>query len=118
MRSRNAAPRRLPNWPAWISSTALGYGNRAVADRAFAAASVARRVVIEITELATGVAYVRNGLGVALLPWFALGDAENVAALTVDGADLDWPMSLAVPSERTLSAAARAVIAMACEFVT
>ncbi|MGW9031766.1 LysR family transcriptional regulator [Streptomyces sp. NPDC055722] len=96
----------------------VGYGNRTVADRAFAAASVARRIAVEITELATGVAYVRNGLGVALLPRFALGDAENVATLTVDDADLDWPMSLAVPSERTPSAAARAMIAMACEFVT
>jgi DNA-binding transcriptional LysR family regulator len=64
------------------------------------------------------VAYVRNGLGVALLPRFALGDAENVATLTVDDADLDWPMSLAVSSERTPSAAARAMIAMACESVT
>ncbi|MGW9028386.1 LysR substrate-binding domain-containing protein [Streptomyces sp. NPDC055722] len=64
----------------------MGYGNRTVADRAFAAASVARRIAVEITELATGVAYVRNGLGVALLPRFALGDAENVAALTVDDA--------------------------------
>ncbi|MEV6056948.1 LysR family transcriptional regulator [Streptomyces sp. NPDC052107] len=95
----------------------LGYGNRTVADRAFAAASVTRRVAIEITELDTGVTYVRNGLGVALLPRFALGKAENVATLTVDDADLDWPMSLAVPSERTPSAAARAMIAMACEFL-
>jgi DNA-binding transcriptional LysR family regulator len=70
------------------------------------------------TQRATGVAYVRNGLGVALLPRFALGDAENVATLTVDDADLDWPMSLAVSSERTPSAAARAMIAMACESVT
>lgn len=95
----------------------VGYGNRTVADRAFAAASVPRRVAIEITDLATGVAYVRNGLGVALLPRFALGKAENVATLTVDDADLDWPMSLAAPSERTPSAAARAMIAMACEFL-
>jgi DNA-binding transcriptional LysR family regulator len=37
------------------------------------------------------VAYVRNGLGVALLPRPALAKAEDVATLTIDDADLDWP---------------------------
>jgi DNA-binding transcriptional LysR family regulator len=96
----------------------VGYGSRSVADRAFAAASVARRVAIEITDIAAGVAFVRSGLGLALLPRFALGQAEGIATLTVDGADLDWSFSLAVPSERTPSAAARAMIAMGREFLT
>jgi DNA-binding transcriptional LysR family regulator len=95
----------------------VGYGNRTVADRAFAAASVARRVAIEITDIATGVDFVRNGLGVALLPRFVLGGAEGVATLTVSGADLEWPLSLASPSERTPGAAARAMMATALEFV-
>jgi DNA-binding transcriptional LysR family regulator len=65
------------------------------------------------------VAFVRNGLGVALLPRVAaLGKAEGIATLTVDDADLDWSFSLAVPSERTPSAAARAMIAMGREFLT
>ncbi|MFF3359341.1 LysR family transcriptional regulator [Streptomyces sp. NPDC002917] len=94
-----------------------GYSNRTVADRAFAAASVPHRVAIEITDLTTGVAYVRNGLGVALLPRVALGQGQDdVATLTVDDADLEWQFSLAAPSERTPGAAARAMIAMAHEF--
>ncbi|MEU9382006.1 LysR substrate-binding domain-containing protein, partial [Streptomyces sp. NPDC048279] len=44
----------------------VSYGIRTVADRAFATASVTRRVALEITDLPTGVAYVRGGLGVAL----------------------------------------------------
>ncbi|MFG2358808.1 LysR family transcriptional regulator [Streptomyces sp. NPDC048521] len=95
----------------------VGYGNRTVADRAFAAASVARRVAIEITDIGTGVDFVRNGLGVALLPRFVLGGAEDVATLTVLDADLEWPLSLASPSERTPGAAARAMMATAREFV-
>ncbi|GAA3828832.1 LysR substrate-binding domain-containing protein [Streptomyces chiangmaiensis] len=95
----------------------VGYGNRAVADRAFAAASVPRRVTVETTDLATSVAYVQNGLGVALLPRFAVSEEQGVAALTVDDADLDWRMFLAVPSERTPSAAARAMIALGREFL-
>ncbi|WP_392872656.1 LysR family transcriptional regulator [Streptomyces sp. LN499] len=94
-----------------------GYSNRTVADRAFAAASVPHRVAIEITDLTTGVAYVRNGLGVALLPRVALDKGQDVATLTVDNADLEWQFSLAAPSERTPGTAARAMIAMAYEFL-
>lgn len=95
----------------------VGYGNRTVADRAFAAASVARRVAVEITDVATGVDFVRHGLGVALLPRFALRAAEDVATLTVRDADLNWPLSLAVASGHRPGAAARALIEMAREFV-
>ncbi|MFH7341130.1 LysR family transcriptional regulator [Streptomyces sp. KHY 26] len=95
----------------------VGYGNRTVADRAFAAASVARRVAVEITDVATGVDFVRHGLGVALLPRFALRAAEDVATLTVHDADLNWPLSLAVASGHRPGAAARALIEMAREFV-
>lgn len=96
---------------------AVGYGIRTVSDLAFEGASLTRRVALEITDLPTGVAYVRNGLGVALLPRPALGEAEGVARLTIEGADLDWPFFLAAPSERRPNAAARALIAIAHEFL-
>lgn len=96
----------------------VGYGNRAVVDRAFTVASVPRRVAVEITDVGTGVDYVRNGLGVALLPRFFLADAPGVATLTVEDADLRWPLSLAVPADRGPGAAARAMIALAREFLS
>ncbi|MET7788539.1 LysR substrate-binding domain-containing protein, partial [Streptomyces sp900116325] len=68
-------------------------------------------------DLTTGVAYVRNGLGLALLPRVALGKGQDVATLTVDDADLELQFSLAAPSERTPGTAARAMIAMAREFL-
>jgi DNA-binding transcriptional LysR family regulator len=88
----------------------IGYGNRSVADRAFEAAGVRRRVSIEITDIATATTYVRNGLGVALLPRFAIGTDDEVASLPVAGADLDWPMSLATPKDRTPSTATNALL--------
>jgi DNA-binding transcriptional LysR family regulator len=94
-----------------------GYGNRTVADRAFAAASLTRRVAIEITDIAAGADFVRHGLGVALLPRFALRGGEGVAVLRVEDADLRWPLSLAVPADRAPSAAARAMFALARQFV-
>jgi DNA-binding transcriptional LysR family regulator len=96
----------------------VGYGNRTVADRAFAAASLTRRVTIEITDISTGAAFVTHGLGVALLPRFALRDAQHMAVLQVLDADLRWPVSLAAPSDRVPSAAARAMATMARQFVS
>lgn len=88
----------------------VGYGNRAVVDRAFAAARVRRRVTIEITDIATGVDFVRHRLGVALLPEFSLRRVEGLARLRVTGADLVWPLSLAIPTDRRASAATRALV--------
>jgi DNA-binding transcriptional LysR family regulator len=88
----------------------LGYGNRTVADRAFDAAGVRRRVTIEITDIATGTDHVRHGLGIALLPRFVLGGTAGVHVLAVAGTDLRWPLSLAVPTDRPPGAAARALI--------
>ena len=93
----------------------VGYGNRAVADRAFAAAVVPRRVSIEITDIATSVDFVRHGLGVALLPRFTLDDAVGVCTMAVTGADLDWPLSVATAAGRPLGAAAKALIALVHE---
>ncbi|MEV0902728.1 LysR family transcriptional regulator [Actinoplanes sp. NPDC049802] len=95
----------------------VGYGNRDVADRAFAEASVRRHVTIEITDIGTSADYVRNGLGVALLPRFLLRDVTGIAVMPVTGADLRWPLSLAVPAARAPSAAARALIALTGEFL-
>lgn len=89
-----------------------GYGTRVVADRAFATAGLTRRVAVEITNIAEGADYVHHGLGIALLPNFIIADRDDVACLTVTGADLQFPMSLATPAGRAPSAAARALIGM------
>jgi DNA-binding transcriptional LysR family regulator len=96
----------------------LGYGNRAVADRAFAAAAVPRRVTLEMSDIYTGVDYVRHGLGIALLPSYILEGAEGVTTLRVIGADLRWPLGLARPAGRAPTAAARALIAVVQEIFT
>ncbi|BCJ41305.1 LysR family transcriptional regulator [Actinoplanes ianthinogenes] len=90
----------------------VGFGNRAVADRAFAAAGVRRRVTIEISDIGTGADFVRHGLGVALLPRFVLDGVTGVTALPVTGADLRWPLSLAMPADRRPGAATRALISL------
>ena len=95
----------------------VGYGNRAVTDRAFAAAGLSRRVTIEIPDIATGADHVRHGLGIALLPRFAVADADGVRMVTVTDADLNWTASLATPVDRPVGAAARALISLTAEFL-
>ncbi|HEY0698669.1 MAG TPA: LysR substrate-binding domain-containing protein, partial [Micromonospora sp.] len=92
-------------------------GNRAIVDRAFASAGVRRRVTIEITDIGTGTDFIRNGLGIALLPRFVIGAHRGLTALTVTGADLDWPLSLATAAEREPGAAARALIRLLGDFL-
>jgi DNA-binding transcriptional LysR family regulator len=90
----------------------IGYGNRAVADRAFEAAGFKRSVAVEITNIAEAADYVAHGLGIALLPQFIIPVRDDIARITVIGADLVWRMSLAVPASRAPSAAGRALIAL------
>jgi DNA-binding transcriptional LysR family regulator len=78
---------------------------------------LSRRVSIEFPDIATGVAYVRHGLGIALLPSFSLEQAESVVRLTVTGADLQWPSSLATPTGRPPGAATRALVDLIYDFL-
>src|SRR5258706_280897 len=56
----------------------LGYGNRTEVDRGFAAAGLRRRVALEVADIATVQHYVRNGLGVALIPPFSVASGDGL----------------------------------------
>ncbi|MDX3852758.1 LysR substrate-binding domain-containing protein [Streptomyces sp. AK02-01A] len=89
----------------------VGYGNRDLVDRAFAAAGVSRRVALEVMEIATTAAYVRQGLGLAFLPEFVLSaDSRGLGELPVDGPPLMWLLSVAVSSKRQPTAPLRALL--------
>ncbi|GAA3349067.1 LysR family transcriptional regulator [Amorphoplanes nipponensis] len=90
----------------------IGYGNRTVVDRAFAAAGVERQVTLEVIDISTGAGFVRHGLGVAILPRFAVPDEADLVVRPVADADLDWPLGVATSAVRAPSAAARALLAM------
>jgi DNA-binding transcriptional LysR family regulator len=90
----------------------VGYGNRTVTDRAFAAAGLHRQVAIEIVDIATGVDYVRHCLGVALLPRFIIRPHRDITRLLVTGSDVRWPMSVATSTRRSPNAATRALLAL------
>ncbi|GAA4591308.1 LysR family transcriptional regulator [Planotetraspora phitsanulokensis] len=87
-----------------------GYGNRAIVDRAFAAAGAERRVTAEVHDIATGAAFVRHGLGIAFLPEFAVPDARDLAVLSLSDVTLTWSLSVATVSTRRPNAAVRALL--------
>ena len=88
----------------------IGYGIRTVADQAFDAAGVRRRVSIEIADIGTGVDYVRHGLGVALLPRYILDAVAELPVKRIGGADLTLALSEATPTNRDPSAAVRSLL--------
>ncbi|TDD57296.1 LysR family transcriptional regulator [Nonomuraea terrae] len=76
----------------WIDSPP-GFGNRAIVDEVFARASLQRSITLETADVAMMPAYVRAGLGVALVPGFVPLDGVRVQRLR--GEELCWTMSLA-----------------------
>jgi DNA-binding transcriptional LysR family regulator len=90
----------------------VGWGTRIVSDRAFAAAGVARTVTYEVNDTATLVEFVRHGLAVALLPQSVLDGAPDLDAVPLCQPVPQFETAIAVASERRLSAATRALLAM------
>lgn len=84
-----------------------GWGVRAAVDHAFAAAGVTRRVTIEVADVATCLALLRAGLGVALLPQSLLSDDHALRTRRL-ASPLSWRVVMALPSNRPRRAAAQA----------
>jgi DNA-binding transcriptional LysR family regulator len=94
-----------------------GYGNRVVVDQALAAAGVRRHVAIEVTDVGEAADFVREGLGLTLLPEFIVRNRSGLALKLIRDADLEWPLGLVTSSSRPLSAAARSLLALIDEKV-
>ncbi|MGZ4433662.1 MAG: LysR substrate-binding domain-containing protein, partial [Trebonia sp.] len=88
----------------------VGWGTRAIVDRAFAAAGIDRQVSFEVADYATAAALVGNGLGVAFVQASAARGLDEVARVAVDP-PLDWRILVATSATRRASAAARAFLA-------
>lgn len=91
-----------------------GYGTRTVVDNAFTAAGVERTVAVEVADLGTAAAYIRNGLGIGFLSWSILDDMDDSGLATVRIADyeLEWRLYVATSAARPPSAATRALLAL------
>jgi DNA-binding transcriptional LysR family regulator len=88
-----------------------GWGNRAVVDRAFAAAGIDRQVPFEVADFAAATSLLRNGLGMAFLPASVAMQQPGLTAVELTRPALAWEIYVATPAHRRPSAAARAFLA-------
>jgi DNA-binding transcriptional LysR family regulator len=89
----------------------VGWGSRAIVDRAFAAAGLDRQVSFEVSEFGTAAGLVRNGLAVSFVPTSAVPAMEGVVPIRVTAAPLEWQVLVATSATRRPPAAARAFLA-------
>jgi DNA-binding transcriptional LysR family regulator len=88
----------------------VGWGTRMSVQRTFSAAGLRRRVAFEVGDTPSVVNLVRHGLGVAVLPRSIVYEHEGVRFVPIRGRAPLWEVSLALPSNRPASAAARAFV--------
>jgi DNA-binding transcriptional LysR family regulator len=89
----------------------VGWGTRAIVDRAFASAGIDRQVSFEVADYGTAAGLVGNGLGVAFVPTSAAAGLNGVARVPVESAVLNWRILVATSATRRASTAARAFLA-------
>lgn len=91
-----------------------GYGTRIVVDNAFAAAGVERTVTLEVADIGTAAAYIRNGLGIGFLSWSILDDIDDDGLVTVPVSDqsLSWRLYVTTSATRSPSSAVRALLSL------
>ncbi|MEZ0072681.1 LysR family transcriptional regulator [Planotetraspora sp. GP83] len=87
-----------------------GYSTRAMVDRVFAAAGLERRIPLEVPDLTTCCAFVREGLGIAVVPEFAVVNEPGLSIVYLADTVLIWPLVLATSAARRPSAAVRALL--------
>jgi DNA-binding transcriptional LysR family regulator len=89
----------------------VGWGTRAVVDRAFATAGIDRQVSFEVADYTTAAGLVATGLGVAFIPASTALGLAGLARVPVEGAAMNWRILVATSATRRPSAAARAFLA-------
>jgi DNA-binding transcriptional LysR family regulator len=77
-----------------------GWGARAIAERAFAAAGLPTRVTMEVNDVHTLLDLVKHGLGIAVVPeHFKLKRPQTLRSVPVKEEDLEWNVAIAVPQQ-------------------
>jgi DNA-binding transcriptional LysR family regulator len=89
-----------------------GFGNRTTVDRAFENVGRPRRVHVEVPDLITVPAYVRAGLGVAVVPQLDSTDGPGVSRLPILDTDLAWTLSAVTLSGHRPSRAVTALLGL------
>lgn len=88
-----------------------GWGIRMAVDRSFTAAGVTRTIIYEVNDTATMVEFIRAGLAIGLLPPSLVETSGDIAFVPVRDHAPEFQTAIAIPANRRLSAATRAMLA-------
>jgi DNA-binding transcriptional LysR family regulator len=106
---RDAVPRDAVRLGSLADATFVdfptGWGVRTVVDQAFAAAGVARRVTMEIADVAIALQLIRAGLGVAVIPPSLVPPGDTGLVQRPISPQFSWHVVMATPSSATNAAA-------------
>jgi DNA-binding transcriptional LysR family regulator len=86
------------------------WGIRMAVDRSFAAAGVTRTITYEVNDTATMIDFIGNGLAIGLLPRSLLETTTGTALVPIREHPPQFQTAIAIPANRLLSAAARAML--------
>jgi DNA-binding transcriptional LysR family regulator len=87
-----------------------GWGIRMAVDWSYATAGVTRTVNYEVNDMATMIDFIRKGLAVGLLPPSLVETADDIAFVPVRDHPPQFQTSIAVPANRILTSATRAML--------
>ena len=87
-----------------------GWGIRMAVDRSFAAAGVTRTIAYEVNDTATMIDFIRNRIAIGLLPRSLVDTTEDIAFVAIRDHQPQFQTAIAIPANRLLSAATRAML--------
>ena len=87
-----------------------GWGIRMAVDRSFAAAGVSRKITYEVNDTATMIYFIRDRLAIGLLPRSLVDPTEDIAFTVIRDHPPQFQTAIAIPANRLLSAATRALL--------
>jgi DNA-binding transcriptional LysR family regulator len=90
-----------------------GFGTRTLIDQKFEAAGIERRVVVEALGIENGVQFVRHGVGLGILPGYAVAADDRIRSVPIVGENFQWSLYMATLRKRKPSAALRALLGLA-----
>jgi DNA-binding transcriptional LysR family regulator len=89
-----------------------GFGNRVLMDQVFDAAGIERRIAVEAGGIGSAVEFVRHGVGVAVLPAYAIKDEDAIRPVRITGQTFEWSLYMATLRKRKPTAALRALLGL------
>ncbi len=88
----------------------LGFAMRTVADDVFAACGLRRVIAAEVGGIDATAALVRPGVGIAILPPYAIARYEGLHAVKIRGHDFRWSLNAVVTRRRRQTMATAALL--------